>query len=327
METRYLGSERLAVSELGLGCMALSGMYGNPVTDDQAVALIRRALDLGCTFLDTADAYGPFTNEELVGRAIASRRDEAVVATKFGNVRNEDGSFKGVDGRPEYARAACDASLLRLGVDHVDLYYLHRVDSEVPIEETVGAMSELVAAGKVRCIGLSEASASTLRRAHAVHPITALQSEYSLWTRDPEPEVLPAARELGIGFVAYSPIGRGFLGGRFTDPGELSESDVRRAHPRFKQEHLGANAALAARLGELAASHGRTPSQVALAWVLAQGADVVPIPGTSSAAHLEENLAAAAIELSEEEMAELAEAFPPGAASGDRYANMSLVNR
>ncbi len=329
METRYLGSgdNRLGVAAIGLGCMALSSMYGSPVDDDGSVALIRRSLDLGCTFLDTADAYGPFTNEQLVGRAIAGRRHEVVLATKFGNVRRDDGAFQGVNGRPEYVPEACDASLLRLGVEHIDLYYLHRVDPKVPIEETVGAMASLVEAGKVRHIGLSEASAATIRRAHAVHPITAVQSEYSLWSRDPEPEVLPAMRELGIGFVAYSPIGRGFLGGRFSEPGDLAERDVRRNHPRFSAEHLEHNARLQARLSSLASKHGRTPAQLALAWLLAQGDDVVPIPGTSDVAHLEQNLEAAEISLGEDELAELADAFPPGAAEGDRYPDMSLVNR
>ena len=331
METRLLGKGSggtgLAVSALGLGCMAFSPMYASPASDEAVVALVRHALDLGCTFLDTADAYGPFTNEELVGRAIAGRRDEVVLATKFGNVRRDDGTFQGVNGRPDYVPQACDASLRRLGVDHVDLYYLHRVDPQVPIEETVGAMAELVGAGKVRHLGLSEAAPATLRRAHSVHPISALQSEYSLWTRDPEPEVLPTVRELGIGFVAYSPIGRGFLGGRFQDPADLAERDVRRNNPRFSEDHLRANAALQARLASIAGALGRTPAQVALAWLLAQGDDVVPIPGTSSAAHLEENLAAAEVHLGEDDLAELSEAFPPGVASGDRYADMSLVNR
>lgn len=331
MDSRDLGCGReaapLAVSTLGLGCMALAGMYGQPVDDDGAVAVVRRALDLGCTFLDTADAYGPFTNEELVGRAIAGRRDEVVLATKFGNVRHPDGTAQGVNGRPEYVPAACDASLRRLGVDRIDLYYLHRVDAEVPIEETVGAMSELVTAGKVRHLGLSEASSGTIRRAHAVHPITALQSEYSLWTRDPEGGVLPVLGELGIGFVAYSPIGRGFLGGRFHDPAELADRDARRRHPRFSAEHLEHNRVLQQRLATLAARYGRTPAQVALAWLLAQGTRVVPIPGTSSVAHLEENVAAVDMRLADEELLELTEAFPPGAAAGDRYADMSTISR
>lgn len=329
MNTRTLGGgpRTLDVSSIGLGCMALSPMYGTPTDDASGIALIRRALDLGCTFLDTADAYGPYTNEELVGRAIAGRRDDVVLATKFGNVRRDDGTFQGVNGRPDYVPQACDASLLRLGVDHVDLYYLHRVDPSVPIEETVGAMGALVEAGKVLHIGLSEASPATIRRAHAVHPLTALQSEYSLWTRDPEPEVLPTVRELGIGFVAYSPIGRGFLGGRFRDPEDLGERDVRRKHPRFSAEHLAANLALQERMATLAARHDCTPSQLALAWVLAQGDDIVPIPGTSSPAHLEENVAAADVALTEDDVAALSEAFPPGVASGDRYPDMSLVNR
>jgi aryl-alcohol dehydrogenase-like predicted oxidoreductase len=328
VETRTLGGgHALSVPGIGLGCMALSPMYGTPADDRSGIALIRRALDLGCTFLDTADAYGPYTNEELVGRAIAGRRDEVVLATKFGNVRRDDGTFQGVNGRPDYVPLACDASLQRLGVDHVDLYYLHRVDPSVPIEETVGAMGALVDAGKVLHIGLSEAAPATIRRAHAAHPLSALQTEYSLWTRDPEPEVLPTVRELGIGFVAYSPIGRGFLGGRFRDPAELAERDVRRNHPRFSSEHLASNLALQARMADLAARHDCTPSQLALAWVLAQGRDIVPIPGTSSVAHLEENLAAADLALTDEDVAALSEAFPPGAASGDRYADMTLVNR
>jgi aryl-alcohol dehydrogenase-like predicted oxidoreductase len=327
--TRTLGTgaHALHVSSVGLGCMALSSMYGATADDAGGIALIRRALDLGCTFLDTADAYGPYANEELVGRAVAGRRDDVVLATKFGNVRRDDGTFQGVNGRPDYVPQACDASLRRLGVDHVDLYYLHRVDPTVPIEETVGAMGALVESGKVLHIGVSEASAATLRRAHATHPLTALQSEYSLWTRDPEPEVLPTVRELGIGFVAYSPLGRGFLGGRFRDPAELAERDVRRNHPRFSPEHLAGNLALQDRMADLAARHEVTPSQLALAWVLSQGPDIVPIPGTSSLDHLEENLAAADVTLAAEDVAMLTEAFPPGAAAGDRYADMTLVNR
>lgn len=329
MDTRHLGGSGhlLDVSAIGLGCMALSPMYGGQTDDESGVALIRRALDLGCTFLDTADAYGPYTNEELVGRAIAGRRDSVVLATKFGNVRRADGTFQGVNGRPDYVPQACDASLQRLGVDHVDLYYLHRVDPTVPIEETVGAMSALVEAGKVRHLGLSEAAPATIRRAHAVHPITVLQSEYSLWTRDPESEVLPTVRQLGIGFVAYSPIGRGFLGGRFRDPADLAERDVRRNHPRFSAEHLERNLVLQDRMADLASRHNCTPSQLALAWVLAQGPDIVPIPGTANVSHLEENVAAADLALSEDDLASLSEAFPPGVASGDRYADMTLVNR
>ena len=328
METRTLGSTRtLEVSSIGLGCMALSPMYGTPVDDESGVALVRRALALGCTFLDTADAYGPYTNEELVGRAVAGRRDQVVLATKFGNVRREDGTFQGVNGRPEYVPEACDASLRRLGVDHIDLYYLHRVDPTVPVEETVGAMGALVDAGKVRHLGLSEAAPATIRRAHAVRPLTALQTEYSLWSRDPEAEVLATVSELGIGFVAYSPLGRGFLGGRFRDPSELAARDVRRNHPRFSSEHLARNVALQDRMADLAHRHGCTPSQLALTWVLAQGPDVVPIPGTSSVTHLEENLAAAELVLADEDVAALSEAFPLGAASGERYGDMTLVNR
>ncbi len=329
METRHLGSatDGLEVSAIGLGCMALSSMYGSPVDEDAGTALIRRALDLGCTFLDTADAYGPFTNEVVVGLAVAGHRDSVVLATKFGNVRRDDGTFQGVNGRPDYVPKACDASLQRLGVDHVDLYYLHRVDSEVPIEETVGAMASLVEAGKVRYLGLSEAAPATLRRAHATHPITALQSEYSLWTRDPEREVLATVRELGIGFVAYSPMGRGFLGGRFRDPADLAERDVRRRHPRFSPEHLAHNIALQDRVAELARRRSCTPSQLALAWLLAQGPDIVPIPGSANPVHVEENLAATDVHLTDEDLAELAEAFPPDIAAGDRYADMSLLNR
>lgn len=329
METRHLGGDTggLDVSAIGLGCMAFSSMYGTPADEETGIALVRRALDLGCTFLDTADAYGPYTNEELVGRAIAGRRDHVVLATKFGNVRRDDGTFQGVNGRPDYVPRACEASLRRLGVDHVDLYYLHRVDPQVPIEETVGAMGALVEAGKVRHIGLSEAAPGTIRRAHAAYPITALQTEYSLWTRDPEPEVLPAVRELGIGFVAYSPMGRGFLGGRFRDPSDLAERDVRRNHPRFAAEHLAHNVALQDRMAALASQHDCTPSQLALAWLLAQGPDIVPIPGTANVAHLEENRAAADVVLTDEGLAALSEAFPPGVAAGDRYADMSLVNR
>ena len=329
MDTRHLGSAAhgLEVSAVGLGCMALSPMYGAPADEEAGVGLIRRALDLGCTFLDTADAYGPYTNEQVVGKAVAGRRDSVVIATKFGNVRRDDGTFQGVNGRPDYVQEACDASLLRLGVDHVDLYYLHRVDPQVPIEETVGAMAELVQAGKVRHIGLSEAAPATVRRAHATHPITALQSEYSLWTRDPEAGVLPTVRELGIGFVAYSPVGRGFLGGRFRDPSDLAERDVRRNHPRFSGEHLARNVAIQDRMAELARRRGCTPSQLALAWVLAQGSDIVPIPGSANPVHVEENLAADALELSQSDVAELSDAFPPGVAAGDRYPDMSLVDR
>jgi aryl-alcohol dehydrogenase-like predicted oxidoreductase len=306
--------------------MALSGMYGTP-EQTGSLRLLDRALELGCTFLDTSDAYGPFTNEELLGRALAGRRDRVVLATKFGNIRKPDGAFLGVNGDPAYVPQACDASLRRLGTDYIDLYYLHRVDPQVPIEETVGAMAELVSAGKVGHLALSEAAPDTIRRAHAVHPITALQTEYSLWSRDPEAGILSVVRDLGIGFVAYAPVGRGFLAGRFSDPAELAAEDVRRHHPRFQGDNLRSNAAVAARLHSIAQARGVTPAQLALAWLLAQGSDIVPIPGTASTEHLEQNLASAALNLSPAELASLGEAFPPGAAAGDRYADMSLVNR
>ena len=325
MQTRYIGSARLAVSALGLGCMPMAGMYGSK-EETESLRVLARALELGCTFFDTADAYGPFTNERLVGKALAGRRDQVVIGTKFGNIRRDDGSFLGVNGDPAYVPQACDASLARLGVDYIDLYYLHRVDPKVPIEETVGAMGELVTAGKVRYLGLSEAAPATIRRAHATHPITVLQTEYSLWSRDVEREILPTVRELGIGFVAYSPIGRGFLAGGFTDPGELPPEDVRRKHPRFLGDNLQANAAVAARLRDIAAAHGCTPAQLAIAWLMAQGEDIVPIPGTGKLSHLEQNMAAD-LELAGSEVRELSEAFPPGVASGDRFADMSLVDR
>ncbi len=295
--------------------------------DAESLATIHRALELGVNFLDTADMYGPFTNEELVGRAISDRRERVVLATKFGNVRGSDGSFKGVRGDPDYVRAACDASLKRLGVSHIDLYYQHRVDTAVPIEETVGAMAELVHAGKVRYLGLSEAAPGTIRRAHAVHPISALQTEYSLWTRDVEEDVLATVRELGIGFVAYSPLGRGFLSGRFTEPADLAVGDTRRNHPRFQGENFTQNLAIVARVREIAAAKGVTPSQLAIAWVLAQGDDIVPIPGTKRRTYLEENVAAAAIELTPSELRLLSEAAPRGAAAGTRYPDMSTVHR
>ena len=323
MEQRSLGE--LDVSAIGLGCMGMSEFYG--VADDaESVAVIRRALDLGCTFLDTADMYGPFTNERLVGRAVAGRRDEVVLATKFGNERREDGSWVGINGSPAYVRAACDASLQRLGVDHIDLYYQHRVDTKVPIEETVGAMAELVGAGKVRHLGLSEASAATIRRAAAVHPIAALQSEYSLWTRGVEGEVLPTVRELGIGFVAYSPLGRGFLTGAYKSPADLPEGDTRAARfPRFSDENFERNLALVDRVVELADRKRCTPGQVAIAWTLAQGPDIVPIPGTKRLRYLEENLAAAEVALEADDLAWIDANI--GEAVGDRYADMRTVER
>lgn len=327
---RTLGTTApLDVSALGLGCMGMSEFYGSP--DEAAgVATIQRALDLGVTFLDTADMYGPFTNEQLVGKAIAGRRDEVQLATKFGNERRPDGSWVGINGSPDYVRAACDASLQRLGVDHVDLYYQHRVDRSVPIEETVGAMKELVEAGKVRHLGLSEASPDTIRRAHAVHPITALQSEYSLFTRELEDEVLPTLRELGIGLVPYSPLGRGILTGTFT-PAAVTAGDSRASgrFPRFQGEALDANLALVERVRELAVTKGCTPGQLALAWVLAQqDADlgVVPIPGTKRVRYLEENVAALEVTLAPDDLAALEEAVPRGAVVGERYGDMSSID-
>jgi aryl-alcohol dehydrogenase-like predicted oxidoreductase len=323
MEIRLLGS--LSVSAIGLGCMGMSEFYGAG-DDAESIATVHRALDLGCTFLDTADMYGPFTNERLVGTAIKGRRDEVQVATKFGNERREDGSFVGINGRPEYVLSACDASLSRLGVDHIDLYYQHRVDTTVPIEDTVGAMASLVAAGKVRHLGLSEAGARTIRRAHAVHPIAALQSEYSLFSRDVEAEVLPAVRELGIGFVAYSPLGRGLLTGALKKQSDLPEGDQRAGRfPRFAAGNFDANVALVAAVEQLAAEKDCTPGQLALAWVLHRGQDIVPIPGTKRRSYLEQNLAAADVKLSTDDMAWLETNF--GTAAGDRYADMGTVNR
>jgi len=325
VELRTLGREGLEVSALGLGCMGMSEFYGTP-NDDEATATIRRFLDLGGNFLDTADMYGPFTNEQLVGRAISGRRDEVVLATKFGNVRGPNGERLGIRGDPEYVRRSCDASLTRLGVDHIDLYYQHRVDREVPIEETVGAMAGLVEAGKVRYLGMSEAAPATIRRAHETHPITALQTEYSLWTRDPEPEILPTLRELGIGFVAYSPLGRGFLSGKIRSLDDLDEDDFRRNHPRFQGDNFTRNLQLVERVHELAANKDVTPAQLALAWVLHRGDDIVPIPGTKRVAYLEENVAALDVELTEDELQGLEEVFPVGITAGDRYGDMSTVN-
>ena len=326
MNKRRLGTRGLETSALGLGCMGMSEFYGT-ADEGEAIATIHRALELGVTFLDTADAYGPFKNERLVGRAIKDRRDEVVLATKFGSVRNEQGERLGIRGDREYVLAACNASLERLGTEHIDVYYQHRVDPNTPIEETVGAMAELVEQGKVRYLGLSEAAAETIRRAHAVHPISALQSEYSLWTRDVEDEILPAIRELGIGLVAYSPLGRGFLSGRIHSVDDLEASDFRRANPRFQGENFQKNLDLVERVEELAASKGCTAAQIALAWVLAQGEDIVPIPGTTRVKNLEENVSALDVELSDEELRDLEAVFPKGAAAGDRYADMSAINR
>jgi aryl-alcohol dehydrogenase-like predicted oxidoreductase len=324
LKKRTLG-QSLNVSAIGLGCMGMSEFYGSH-DDTQSIATIHRALDLGCNFLDTADMYGPFTNEKLVGRAIRDRRDEVVLATKFGNVRGEDGGFLGISGKADYVRKACDASLQRLGVDHIDLYYQHRVDRTTPIEETIGAMADLVRAGKVRHLGMSEAAPQTIRRAHEVHPITALQTEYSLWSRDPEDEILPTVRELGIGFVAYSPIGRGFLSGRFKTIDDLEPNDYRRQSPRFQGENFERNLDVLRRIEEIARSKGVTPAQLAIAWVLAQGDDIVPIPGSKSIGHLEENIAAADIELTPDDLARIDEVAPKGVAAGDRYPSMAHVN-
>ncbi len=328
MQMRKLGNQGLMVSEMGLGCMGMSEYYGS--TDDQeAIATIHHAIDLGINFLDTADMYGPFTNEQLVGKAIRDRRDQVIVATKFGNVRTSDGQFLGVSGKPDYVRSACDASLHRLGIDVIDLYYQHRVDPTTPIEETIGAMAELVQQGKVRYLGMSEAAPATIRRAQAVHPISALQTEYSLWSRDPEDEILPTVRELGIGFVAYSPLGRGFLSGVITKPEDLDPTDFRSQSPRFQGENFYKNLQLVEQVKAIAAERSVTPSQLALAWLLAQGKDIVPIPGTKRRKYLGENAAGADVTLTPEDLQRIEVVAPKGIAVGERYAprHMSSVNQ
>ncbi len=317
MQRRQLGRSGLEVSAIGLGCMGMSAMYGES-DEREAIATIHRAIEIGVDFLDTSDMYGNGHNEELIGRAIADQRDRVILATKFGNIRHPDGTMD-VDGRPEYVAAACEASLRRLRVDCVDLYYQHRVDPNVPIEDTVGAMAVLVKQGKAKYLGLSEAAPATIGRAHAVHPIAALQTEYSLWTREAETQILPTCRELGIGYVAYAPLGRGFLGGKIHDPDSLDASDHRRRMPRYQPENFARNLKLLQTLEELGLVKGCTPAQIALAWVLAQGIDIIPIPGTKRVSYLEENAKAAEISLSTEELGRLNHAFPPGAAAGERY--------
>jgi len=326
VKKRRLGSQGLETSAIGLGCMGMSEFYGT-ADEGEAISTIHRALELGVNFLDTADAYGPFKNERLVGRAIKGRRNEVVLATKFGNVRTEQGERLGIRGDREYVLAACDASLERLGTDHIDVYYQHRVDTQTPIEETVGAMAELVELGKVRYLGLSEAAAETIRRAHAVHPISALQTEYSLWSRDVEDEILPTIRELGIGLVAYSPLGRGFLSGRIRSVEDLEENDFRRLNPRFQGENFQKNLELVERVEELATAKNCSAAQIALAWVMAHDEDIVPIPGTTRVTNLEENVASLDIELTDDDLRDLDAVFPMGAAAGDRYPDMSPVNR
>lgn len=325
METRKLGSQGLEVSEIGLGCMGMSEFYGTG-DEGESISTIHRAIELGVTFIDTADMYGPFTNEKLVGKAISDRRDQVTLATKFGNERSEDGARLGVNGKPDYVRKSCDDSLQRLGVDHIDLYYQHRVDPDTPVEETWGAMQELVEAGKVRYLGISEAAPETIRKAHSVHPITALQTEYSLWSRDVEDEILPTIRELGIGFVAYSPLGRGFLTGQIQNFEDLPEGDYRRSSPRFEGGNFDKNLELVEKVREIAEEKGVAPSQLAIAWLLRQGEDIVPIPGTKRREYLEENAGSTEIELTDEELSRIDEAAPKGVAAGDRYPDMSTVN-
>ena len=327
MEQCRLGKQGLMVSAVGLGCMGMSEFYGK-ADEKKSIATIHQALELGINLIDTADMYGPFTNEELVGKAVRDRKDKVVIATKFGIVRSNDPAYRGVNGRPEYVKSSCDGSLRRLGVDCIDLYYQHRVDPSVPIEETVGAMAELVQAGKVRFLGLSEAGVQTIRRAHQIHPVSVLQTEYSLWSRDPESEILPTLRELGIGFVAYSPLGRGFLTGKIRRFEDFEPDDYRRYSPRFHGENFAKNLDLVERVGQIAARKKATAGQLALAWVLAQGKDIVPIPGTTSRDHLEENIAAMDIKLTKSDLSDINTAMPPGAASGMRYpeAMMHLIN-
>lgn len=328
LDQMRLGNEGLVISRQGLGCMGMSDFYGE--TDEaESIATIHRAIELGVTLLDTADMYGPHTNEELVGRAVRDHRDDVVLATKFGIVRGDAypaGPIR-IDGSPEYVRAACEGSLRRLGVDHIDLYYQHRVDPDTPIEETVGAMADLVAEGKVRYIGLSEAAPATIRRAHAVHPLSAIQTEYSIWSREPDDEILPTLRELGIGFVAYSPLGRGFLTGALKSPDDLADDDYRRRTPRFEGENFDSNLAIAERIAEIAEGKGVTAAQLALAWMHSRGRDIVPIPGTKRRKYLQQNVAAASIELTDDDVDRIEAAVPLAAVAGDRYPDMSKQNR